>query len=301
YVAPQSELEQQIAAIWADVLKLERVGLGDNFFELGGHSLLAVQVISRVRQSLGVELQLRALFETSSLADFARLAAQGEQACSSVIGRVSREQPLALSYAQQRQWFLWQWAPHSATYNIPAALKLAGALDIAALQQAFGALIERHETLRTTFRLDDEQAVQVIHGPMPFELVVEEQAYADEAAVRAWVETEAGKPFDLEQGPLLRAGLLRLAADQHVLVLTLHHIVADGWSMPLLVDELVQLYAGYSQGQVPQLPALPIQYADFAVWQRNWMEAGEQARQLAYWTGHLGDEQTVLELPLDHP
>ncbi|WP_256578878.1 condensation domain-containing protein, partial [Pseudomonas sp. B24(2017)] len=270
YVAPQSELEQQIAVIWADVLKLERVGLGDNFFELGGHSLLAVQVISRVRQSLGVELQLRALFETSSLADFARLAAQGEQACSSVIGRVSREQPLALSYAQQRQWFLWQWAPHSATYNIPAALKLAGALDVAALQQAFGALIERHETLRTTFRLDGEQAVQVIHGQLPFELVVEEQAYADEAAVRAWVETEAGQPFDLEQGPLLRALLLRLAADQHVLVLTLHHIVADGWSMPLLVDELVQLYAGYSQGQVPQLPPLPIQYADFAVWQRNW-------------------------------
>ncbi|PLV00933.1 non-ribosomal peptide synthetase, partial [Pseudomonas plecoglossicida] len=152
YVAPQSELEQQIAAIWADVLKLERVGLGDNFFELGGHSLLAVQVISRVRQSLGVELQLRALFETSSLADFARLAAQGEQACSAVIARVSRKQPLALSYAQQRQWFLWQWAPHTATYNIPAALKLAGALDVAALQQAFGALIERHETLRTTFR-----------------------------------------------------------------------------------------------------------------------------------------------------
>ncbi|MHC5129505.1 phosphopantetheine-binding protein, partial [Pseudomonas inefficax] len=138
-------LEQRIAAIWADVLKLERVGLGDNFFELGGHSLLAVQVISRVRQSLGVELQLRVLFETSSLADFARLAAQGERAGSTGIARVSREQPLALSYAQQRQWFLWQWAPHSATYNIPAALKLAGALDIAALQQAFGALIERHE------------------------------------------------------------------------------------------------------------------------------------------------------------
>ncbi len=248
-----------------------------------------------VQRFIGLPLPQRKLF-------LEKLAAKGMSLAQLPIPEVRGEHPLpALSYAQQRQWFLWQWEPASATYNIPAALKFKGNLDTTALQLAFAALIERHETLRTTFRRDGEQAVQVIHAQVPFELVIEEQAHADEAAVRAWVETEAGQPFDLEQGPLLRARLLRLAADQHVLVLTLHHIVADGWSMPVMVNELVQFYQGFSQGQVAQLPALPIQYADYAIWQRSWMEAGEQARQLAYWTEQLGDEQPVLELPLDHP
>ncbi|WP_371915775.1 condensation domain-containing protein, partial [Pseudomonas sp. B5(2017)] len=248
-----------------------------------------------MQRFIGLPLPQRKLF-------LEKLAAKGMSLAQLPIPEVRGEHPLpALSYAQQRQWFLWQWEPASATYNIPAALKFKGNLDTTALQLAFAALIERHETLRTTFRRDGEQAVQVIHAQVPFELVIEEQANADEAAVRAWVETEAGQPFDLEQGPLLRARLLRLAADQHVLVLTLHHIVADGWSMPVMVNELVQFYQGFSQGQVTQLPALPIQYADYAIWQRSWMEAGEQARQLAYWTEQLGDEQPVLELPLDHP
>ncbi|MDD2116092.1 condensation domain-containing protein, partial [Pseudomonas asiatica] len=248
-----------------------------------------------VQRFIGLPLPQRKLF-------LEKLAAKGMSLAQLPIPEVRGEHPLpALSYAQQRQWFLWQWEPASATYNIPAALKFKGNLDTTALQLAFAALIERHETLRTTFRRDGEQAVQVIHAQVPFELVIEEQANADEDAVRAWVETEAGQPFDLEQGPLLRARLLRLAADQHVLVLTLHHIVADGWSMPVMVNELVQFYQGFSQGKVTQLPALPIQYADYAIWQRSWMEAGEQARQLAYWTEQLGDAQPVLELPLDHP
>ncbi|SYX91578.1 Linear gramicidin synthase subunit C [Pseudomonas reidholzensis] len=301
YVAPKTELEQQIAAIWADVLKQDTVGLTDNFFELGGHSLLAVQVISRIRHSLGVELPLRRLFDASVLGDFAKCAEQATQAQASVIERVSRDQPLALSYAQQRQWFLWQWESKSATYNIPAALRFKGQLDITALQQSFDALIARHETLRTTFRLHGERAVQLILPQMYLELAVEVIEQTDQVNLRERLQDEAQRPFDLEQGPLLRVRLLRLAVDDHVLVLTLHHIVSDGWSMPVMVNELVRLYQGYSQGLEVELPPLPIQYADYAIWQRNWMEAGEQERQLAYWAAQLGDAHPVLELPIDHP
>ncbi|MDU9393633.1 non-ribosomal peptide synthase/polyketide synthase [Pseudomonas sp. zfem002] len=304
YVAPVSELEQQLAAIWADVLKIERVGLDDSFFELGGHSLLATQVISRVRQGLKIELSLRSLFEAKDLRGFARQVAQGESSKLQAIARADRSQPLALSYAQQRQWFLWQLEPHSAAYNMPAALRLRGALDIAALELSFEQLIARHETLRTTFRQDGGQAVQIIHEPAPFVLAVEQlpaSELAREEQVRLLVEAETLRPFDLESGPLLRVRLLHLGADEHVLVLVQHHIVTDGWSMPIMVDELMRLYAGHSQGEAVQLAPLAIQYADYALWQRQWMEAGEKARQLAYWTAQLGGEQPVLELPTDHP
>ena len=211
---------------------------------------------------------------------------------------------LALSYAQQRQWFLWQMDPQGSAYNIPVALRLKGDLDLQALQASFDALIARHETLRTTIHLDGDQPVQVIHPEAPFELVIEtfKQIGADStAALKAWVEQEVQQPFDLEQGPLLRVKLLRLAADDHVLVLTLHHIVSDGWSTPIMVDELVRFYEAARSGQALQLPALPVQYADYALWQRQWMEAGEREKQLGYWTARLGDEQPVLELPLDRP
>nr|WP_225778800.1 non-ribosomal peptide synthetase [Pseudomonas sp. Marseille-Q3773] len=209
--------------------------------------------------------------------------------------------PVPLSYAQQRQWFLWQLEPAAPLYNIPAALRLRGPLDVEALQRSFDALVARHETLRTTFSDDGQGAVQVIHPEHSVALAMQTLAGADEHSVREHVEAEARRPFDLEHGPLLRVSLLRLGQDEHVLVVTLHHIVSDGWSMPLMIDELMQLYAGYSQGQAPQLPALPVQYADYAIWQRQWMEAGERERQLAYWKAELGDDQPVLELPSDRP
>ncbi|MDU9390189.1 non-ribosomal peptide synthase/polyketide synthase [Pseudomonas sp. zfem002] len=296
YVAPVSELEQQLAAIWAEILKVEQVGLSDNFFELGGHSLLATQVVSRIRKQLGVELSLRTLFEAADLAAFAHTVAQGAASGTPALVRVGREQPLALSYAQQRQWFLWQLDAESTAYNIPLALRLKGALDIDALEASFTSLIARHETLRTTFRQDGEQAVQIIQPATPLLLAVEE---VDAAQAQQRVLEEIERPFDLQQGPLLRVRLLRLAPQEHVLVLTLHHVVADGWSLPVLVDELVRLYGGLSQGQDIQLGELPIQYADYAHWQRQWMAAGEQERQLAYWTAQLGGEQPVLELPMD--
>ncbi|WP_210015437.1 non-ribosomal peptide synthetase [Pseudomonas palmensis] len=212
---------------------------------------------------------------------------------------------LRLSYAQQRQWFLWQLEPQGAAYNVPTALRLKGALDVEALRRSFEALVARHETLRTTFSHADGQALQVIHAAAPFALhvdAVQVPAGADrQALIRQWVETETRRPFDLESGPLLRVKLLKLGDDDHVLVLTLHHIVSDGWSMPVMVEELIRFYEGYRLGQPVQLPALPIQYADYAIWQRHWMEAGEQTRQLGYWTEQLGGDPAVLELPLDRP
>ncbi|MDR0281377.1 MAG: amino acid adenylation domain-containing protein, partial [Paucimonas sp.] len=299
HVAPVSELQRQLAAIWADVLQVEQVGLSDNFFELGGHSLLATQVVSRVRQQLDLELSLRDLFESADLAAFAAAAEQGPASKAPALVRADRDQPLALSYAQQRQWFLWQLEPHSAAYNIPVALRLDGALDIEALESSFSALIARHETLRTTFRQDGEQAVQIVHPATPLVLAVETLPAGEQ--LEDCIAREVRQPFDLKQGPLLRVKLLHLGADRHVLVLTQHHSVSDGWSMPIMVDELVRLYEGFSQGRETRLDLLPIQYADYALWQRQWMEAGEQQRQLDYWTAQLGGEQPVLELPTDRP
>ncbi|WP_459748213.1 condensation domain-containing protein, partial [Pseudomonas sp. 3A(2025)] len=242
YVAPQTELERQIAAIWAEVLKVEQVGLTDNFFELGGHSLIATQVISRVRQALNITLPLRTLFEAPELSGFISQLSGSHGNAMPELFRADRDQPLKLSYAQQRQWFLWQLAPDSPAYNIPTALRLNGVLDSEALRRSIHTLIERHETLRTTFRQDDEQSIQIVQAAQPFVLSVER--LPDGQTVEAWVEEEVRRPFDLELGPLLRVKLLGLADDEHVLVLTLHHIVSDGWSMPVLVDELVQLYEG---------------------------------------------------------
>ncbi|MBI6899466.1 amino acid adenylation domain-containing protein [Pseudomonas putida] len=300
YVAPRTELEQQLAAIWSEVLKVEQVGLHDNFFELGGHSLLATQVTSRIRQRLELEVPLRSLFESADLQAFAQAAGQGSASQAPAFTVVDRSQPLPLSYAQQRQWFLWQLEPESAAYNIPSALRLKGELNIEALRSSFAALIARHETLRTTFRQQGDSAEQVVRPTLDVPLQVASAAL-DESALQAWVEAQVREPFNLEHGPLLRARLLRLAADEHVLVLTLHHIVADGWSMPIMVDELVRGYESHLQGKAPQPPALAFQYADYAAWQRQWMEAGEQQRQLDYWQARLGSTQPILELATDRP
>ncbi|WP_455659584.1 amino acid adenylation domain-containing protein [Pseudomonas sichuanensis] len=208
-----------------------------------------------------------------------------------------------LSYAQQRQWFLWQLDPQSTAYHIPVALRIRGALDRVALQRSLDALLERHESLRSAVQDNPQQPRQVL---VPEARVLLEQHPAqpapgvgEAALIQAFVVEQSQRLFDLGRVPLLRVSLLQLAEQDQVLVLTLHHIVADGWSMQVLVDELLQLYGAFSQGQVANLPALPIQYADYAIWQRHWMEAGERERQLAYWLQQLGGEQPVLELPLD--
>ncbi|HCG1149049.1 TPA: pyoverdine non-ribosomal peptide synthetase PvdD [Pseudomonas aeruginosa] len=297
YRAPGSELEQRIAAIWAEILGVERAGLDDNFFELGGHSLLATRVISRVRQEQQLDASLKALFERPVLEAFAQGLERTTDAVST-IPLADRQQPLALSFAQERQWFLWQLEPESAAYHIPSALRLRGRLDVDALQRSFDSLVARHETLRTRFRLEGGRSYQQVQPAVS--VSIEREQFGEEGLIER-IQAIVVQPFDLERGPLLRVNLLQLAEDDHVLVLVQHHIVSDGWSMQVMVEELVQLYAAYSQGLDVVLPALPIQYADYALWQRSWMEAGEKERQLAYWTGLLGGEQPVLELPFDRP
>ncbi|WP_441346509.1 amino acid adenylation domain-containing protein [Pseudomonas rhodesiae] len=203
---------------------------------------------------------------------------------------------LLLSYAQERQWFIWQLEPDSAAYHLPTALRLRGPLDVAALQRSFDSLVARHETLRTCLRQDGERRVQVVD---PRATVRIQSMEIDQAQVTDRLDALIAQPFDLQNGPLLRVALMRLDAQEHVLVLVQHHVVSDGHSMQIMVEELVQLYAAYAQGYEAQLPALPIQYADYALWQRAWMEAGEQDRQLDYWRGRLGGEQPVLALPFD--
>ncbi|RQE93974.1 hypothetical protein IPC282_29895, partial [Pseudomonas aeruginosa] len=291
------EIEAALAGLAGvrDAVVLAHDGVGGT--QLGGHSLLATRVISRVRQEQQLDASLKALFERPVLEAFAQGLERTTDAVST-IPLADRQQPLALSFAQERQWFLWQLEPESAAYHIPSALRLRGRLDVDALQRSFDSLVARHETLRTRFRLEGGRSYQQVQPAVS--VSIEREQFGEEGLIER-IQAIVVQPFDLERGPLLRVNLLQLAEDDHVLVLVQHHIVSDGWSMQVMVEELVQLYAGYSQGLDVVLPALPIQYADYALWQRSWMEAGEKERQLAYWTGLLGGEQPVLELPFDRP
>ncbi|MBC3413316.1 amino acid adenylation domain-containing protein, partial [Pseudomonas sp. SWRI51] len=295
YEAPRTPLQRQVADIWAQVLKVESVGLGDGFFSLGGHSLLATEVIARMRHSLGLEVPLRRLFEQPTLGAFVDGCLQLDAAPLPAIPVLPRDAALAVSYAQERQWFLWQMDPHSAAYNVPVALRVHGRLDVQALQAAFDHVITRHEPLRTTFDDRGGQLRQFIHPSLSLPVALEHLPAHDDAAVAAWVDAQVREPFDLVRGPLLRVKLATLSEQQHVLVIVQHHIVSDGASLEVLVDELLLGYQG-RQGE-----ALPVQYADYAAWQRQWLDSGERARQLAYWTAQLGAQQPVLELPFDRP
>jgi acyl carrier protein len=309
FVAPRSPIEEVLAGIWAQVLGIERVGIHDNFFELGGHSLLATKVMSRIRESFQVELPLRRLFEAPSVADLAqqieaaRREAQGPWVPP--LEPVSRDGALPLSYSQQRLWFLDQLEPGSATYNIPMAVRLQGALPVALLEASLNEVVRRHEALRTRFVSEQGRAVQVIAPTLSLRLpVVDLSGLSEgqrEAEAHQLAGEEARRPFDLAQGPLLRATLLRLGEPDHVLLLTMHHIVSDGWSMNVLIREVATLCEAYRRGRESPLPALPIQYADYAVWQRQWLQGEMLAAELDYWRQQLQGAPAVLELPTDRP
>jgi amino acid adenylation domain-containing protein len=308
YAAPRTPAEEVLAGIWASVLGVERVGVADNFFELGGHSLLATRVVSRVRDAFGVELPLRALFEAPSVAGLAArveaLRGDGGAVLPPVVP-VERGGPLPLSFAQERLWFIDRLEPGSASYNISMARRLGGALDVAALERALGEIVRRHEALRTTFREVDGSPVQVIAPFGGFTLRLDDLSGLPDAdpevEVRRRVNEEAVLPFDLAAGPLFRAGLLRLGAEEHVLLLSMHHIVSDGWSMGVLFREMSALYAAYREGRESPLPALPVQYADYALWQREHLRGEMLERQLSYWRERLAGAPELLELPTDRP
>ncbi|MFV3415782.1 non-ribosomal peptide synthase/polyketide synthase [Pseudomonas nitroreducens] len=306
--APRDGLESRVAAVWAEVLGVPSVGREDDFFELGGHSLLATQVISRLRRDLGREVPLRDLFEASRLDEFAARLNALSPSARPQLRAVARDGNLPLSAAQSRLWFFWQMEPASAAYNVPGALRLRGSLDESALRRAFDALVARHETLRTTFDEVDGQAFQRIQPARPLDLArIDLSAEKDaEGAARKLAEVEAQRPFDLRNGPLLRLTLMRLSpkdvADaDHVLLLTMHHIVSDGWSIRVLVDEFSRLYGAFAAGEELQLPALPVQYADYAQWQRELLAGEEGQRQLGWWIEQLHGETPVLELAADRP
>ena len=308
YVAPRTGTEAAVARIWEQVLGLERVGAEDNFFELGGHSLLATQVVSRIRDVLGCEAPVRWVFEHPTVGRLAGALEGAEPVRGEQAGGIPRREgrgPCGLSFSQQRLWFLDQLEPESTLYNIHDAMPWKGRLDRGALERAFGEVVRRHEVLRTTFTAVDGVAMQVVGpaGEMRLEVVdlsgLGEEERADEAARVG--EEDALRPFDLERGPLLRARLVKLGKEEHVLLMTMHHIVSDGWSMGVLHRELETLYEAYAAGRESPLAELPIQYTDFAVWQRNWLRGEELERQLAYWKGQLDGAPRVIDLPTDRP
>ncbi|MES2732836.1 MAG: amino acid adenylation domain-containing protein [Bacteroidota bacterium] len=307
YVAPRTETEQVLCEIWQEVLGVERVGITDNFFQRGGHSLSATRLVARINQVFKVALSLKAIFTSPTLEALGQELLQLERGVLlPALVRVSREQVLLPSYAQQRLWLLDQIDGGSAHYNMPAALKLSGQLNYAALNQAFGSILERHESLRTCFTLGtDGQPIQVIQPAAPLAIAITDlsplTAEEQQLSITQLVEEESGRVFDLSQDRMLRVSLLQLAVEEHILLVTMHHIASDGWSMSILVNEFTALYQIYLQGQENPLSALPIQYADYAHWQRNWLQGEVLDQQLGYWTKQLASLPVVHGLPLDHP
>jgi amino acid adenylation domain-containing protein len=309
YIAPRTPIEEMLAQIWAQVLRVKPVGIHDNFFELGGHSLLATQLLSRIRNIFKVELPLRSLFAAATVAEFAQEIQQLQQqdlelSAPAILRRASDAQ-LPLSFAQQRLWFLDQLQPNSSFYNIPIALRVVGTLSVAALQQSLQEIIYRHEALRTNFITADGQPTQIIHKQTDWKVCVVELQHLPSSeqkiATQQLAKQQAIQPFDLANGALVRATLLVLSETEHVLLMSMHHIVSDGWSMGVFIQELAALYNAYSQGQPSPLAPLPIQYADFAIWQRQWLQGNVLQSQLSYWQQQLASAPALLSLPTDRP
>jgi amino acid adenylation domain-containing protein len=306
YVAARSPVEQQLVAIWSEVLRIEQIGIHDNFFELGGHSLLATQVISRIRDALQADLPLRALFEAPTVAGLTEVLALGGGGMPQAppLLPATRNPPPPLSFAQQRLWFLQQLDPTSSAYNVPVASRIVGPLDVGALERSCIELIRRHESLRTTFEMVGREPIQRIADPPGRVLSRVDLRGLPEVERTAEVQRLAAKEerttFDLALGPLVRVTLVQLGEQEHVLLLTLHHIVCDGWSLGLVFSELTTLYRACKEGEPSPLPPLPVQPADFAVWQRGWLTGPALAAQLSYWSRQLAD-LTPLTLPTDRP
>ena len=311
YVAPSTPTEETLLGIWSQILDLEpaRISMQDNFFDLGGHSLLATQVISRVRDVFQVDLPLRRIFESPTIASFAAEIDEARRTQAGVQGGsiqpVSRDQDLPLSFAQQRLWFLDQLEPNSPFYNIPESVHLTGKLDIGIFERALNEVVRRHEILRTTFETIDGKPIQRIAAESKMRVKVIDleglPADARDREVIRLAQIEAQQPFNLAVWPLMRVLLLRLSAEDHVILITMHHIIGDDWSTNVLVQEITQLYAAFSAGKASPLPGLPIQYADYAVWQKGWMQGEVLERQLSFWKEMLAGLPPLLELPTDRP
>ncbi len=313
--APRTPTEEILAAIWAQVLGLEFVGIDDNFFTLGGHSLLATQVISRCRQAFCVEISLQMLFDAPTIALLADAIAKLSNAYAlsssehEIIPQIENREQAPLSFAQQRLWFLEQLEPNNPTYLLPTALRLTGRLNVSVLQQSIDAIVADHEALRTNFiSSDDGSPIQVIGEPRSIEMMLidlTQLPHCDkQEQVQRLLNQEAQRPFDLASDLMLRATLLQIDQQEHILLLVMHHIASDGWSIGILWKQLAAVYEAFGNGLPSPLPKLPIQYADFAVWQRQWLQqvganGSPLQTQLDYWKNQLTGANHVLELPTD--
>ena len=306
--APRTHTEEIVAGIWAEILGLERVGIHDNFLELGGHSLLTTRIASRIRSTLQVELPLRELFAHPTVAGIAGGIEEARRSVRAApvppLVPVARDGTLALSFAQQRLWFMDQLDPANAAYIVPAALRIRGRLDVAALERSLDEIVRRHETLRTTFAHRDGTPLQVVSPSADLSLAIVNLASHPEteraAVARELAAEDARRPFDLATGPLLRPILFRLADDDFVFGYCMHHIVSDAWSQAILLQELSTLYSSFVAGEPSPLAPLSIQYPDYAVWQRAWQQGETLDEQLVYWREQLR-AVPVLQLPTDRP
>ena len=308
FVEPRSEIEELVAQVWREVLKLEKIGVYDNFFELGGHSLLATRVVARLRSNFNVDLPLRKLFELPTVAglaehiDFLRRNQRGVSVPPIV--PVPRDRAIPLSFSQRRLWFLHKLHPNLTAYNIPASFRVTGALSIEALEQALKEIVNRHEVLRIRIMEIGSEPVQQTVSPLTFTLPVVDLSHLlkedAEAEVQRISIDDARQPYNLADAPLMRAKLLRLGEQEYVLILNFHHIVCDGSSLIIFYQELATLYEAFLDGKVSTLPSLPVQYADYAIWQHERLQGEVLESQLAYWKRQLGTGLTTLNLPTDY-
>ncbi len=308
-VKPRTPTEELVAGIWSEVLGVAAVSCADNFFEIGGHSLKAVQVVSRVADRLQVELPVRAVFEAPTVQQLAKVVERdlklADDRIRLPIERVSRTGDLPLSFGQRRLWFIQRLEPGSAAYNLSFSIHLTGCLKLPALKQAINEVIRRHDSLRTTFVETDAGPIQSIAPQLKLTLpivdLVQLNKPQQQLCAQQLIQKESCRPFDLERGPLVRLHLIRFSEQECMLAMSLHHIVCDGWSMAKLSAEMVALYNAFSQGNSSTLPELPIQYADFACWQRHYLQDGNLERDLSYWHAQLADAPATLDLPVDKP
>jgi non-ribosomal peptide synthetase component F/acyl carrier protein len=311
YVPPRTADEELLAKIWSDVLGIEQVGINDNFFELGGHSLLAMQVAFQLHDSFGVEIErpIQSLLEAPTIAGLAERIESARLSSSSpplpAIEPVESDEPKPASFAQRRLWLFDQLEPGSWFYNMSAALRLKGELNVAMLRQSISEITRRHQSLRTTFLKMDGEPFQVINPVAAMILPVVDlrdlPAPQRGESISRLRSDSALRPFDLSKGPLFRTTLLTVSDDEHILLVNMHHIISDGWSISILLNEVSLLYRSYLSGQSLPLPELPVQYADFSAWQHQWMKGEVLQRQLGYWKQVLSGDLPVLKLPLDRP
>ena len=305
YIAPRTPTEEIIANIWVQVLDIKNVGINDNFFEVGGHSLLGTQIISRIRDSLNIEIPLKLFFDFPTIAKLAEHIESRKSlnisGLSPIIEPRKKQKQLPLSFAQERLWFLTKLEPKRTDYNMPFILEIKGLLNIVALEKSINTIIERHEILRTNFSSIDGKPTQIINKDINFKLSIDDLRNKKETQANKIVNQFTERPFDLAKGLLFSVKLLQLDTKVYWLIFNIHHIIFDGWSYEILQKELFTLYQAYGQEKIPELGQIPIQYADFSLWQRHWFTEQNLASQLNYWKEQLKGTLPILQLPTDFP